>query len=153
MFARYYLELPLPAERAETVLADEQGTWLPGLAEEANRHGDALLGEVGFGEDVRVARRVAIELGDPIRMPTKMVVPLHWEAAEGTGLFPSLDADLEVAPLGPRLTQLAISARYVPPFGKLGEAIDRALLHRVAEATIKDFLDRVGEAVLARDRR
>jgi hypothetical protein len=29
----------------------------------------------------------------------------------------------------------------------VGRAIDRALLHRVAEATIKDFLDRVGEAL------
>jgi hypothetical protein len=27
--------------------------------------------------------------------------------------------------------------------GPLGRAVDRALLHRVAEATLKDFLDRV----------
>jgi hypothetical protein len=36
----------------------------------------------------------------------------------------------------------------VPPLGALGRAIDRALLFRVAEATLKDFLDRVREAVL-----
>jgi hypothetical protein len=29
----------------------------------------------------------------------------------------------------------------------VGEALDRVLLHRVAEATIKDFLDRVGERI------
>jgi hypothetical protein len=28
-----------------------------------------------------------------------------------------------------------------------GRAIDRALLHRVAEATIKDFLDQTGQAI------
>jgi hypothetical protein len=31
----------------------------------------------------------------------------------------------------------------------LGRAMDRALLFRVAEATIKDFLDGVGEGVMA----
>jgi hypothetical protein len=31
--------------------------------------------------------------------------------------------------------------------GPLGRAVDRALLHLVAEATIRDFLDRVGEAI------
>ena len=37
-----------------------------------------------------------------------------------------------------------MSARYVPPLGA-GQVIDRAILYRVAEATLKDFLDRVGE--------
>jgi hypothetical protein len=32
----------------------------------------------------------------------------------------------------------------------VGKALDRVLLHRVAEATIKDFLDRVGEGIGAR---
>ena len=38
-----------------------------------------------------------------------------------------------------------MSARYVPPFGVVGRAIDRAVLSRVAEATLKDFLDRVAD--------
>jgi hypothetical protein len=29
----------------------------------------------------------------------------------------------------------------------VGHALDRVLLHRVAEATLKDFLDRVGQAI------
>lgn len=148
MFARYYVELPLEAATVEEALTASTG-WLPGLARDANHQGDVLLAEVGFGGDVRIARQVEIELGDAVRMPTKTVVPLRWHATGATGLFPSLDADLEVAPLGPMRTQLAISARYVPPLGALGRAIDRALLFRVAEATLKDFLDRVREAVLS----
>jgi hypothetical protein len=31
--------------------------------------------------------------------------------------------------------------------GVVGQAVDRVLLHRVAEATLKDFLDRVGQAI------
>lgn len=148
MFARYYVELPLEAASVEEALTASVG-WLPGLARDANHQGDVLLAEVGFGGDVRLARQVEIELGDAVRMPTKTVVPLRWHATGATGLFPALDADLEVAPLGPMRTQLAISARYVPPLGALGRAIDRALLFRVAEATLKDFLDRVREAVLS----
>jgi hypothetical protein len=70
---------------------------------------------------------------------------MTWKASGSGRLFPKLEADLELAPLGPSRTQLAISARYRPPLGTVGRAIDRAALHLVAEATIKDFLDRVAE--------
>jgi len=96
---------------------------------------------------------VTVHLGDPVPMTTKTVIPLRWAAARGPGLFPSLDADLEVSPLGPSTTHLAISARYVPPLGALGRMVDRAILFRVAEATLKDFLDRVGQTLSSqRDR-
>ena len=49
--------------------------------------------------------------------------------------------------MGEDRTQLAISARYRPPLGVLGRTVDRVLLHRVAEATVKDFIDRVGRAI------
>jgi len=149
MFARYFVELAMEPERVETALLRSPETWVPGLAREANHHGDALLAEVGFGDDVRVARQVEIEFRDPVRMPSKTVIPIHWSAAGATGLFPALDADLEIAPLGPARTQLAMSARYVPPLGAIGRAIDRAVLFRVAEATLKDFLDRLAEALTA----
>lgn len=149
MFARYFVELPVGSQRVEAALvAATADDWLPGIARDANHRGDVLLAEVGFGDDVRIARQVAIELGETVRMPTKTVVPMRWQATGAAGLFPSLDADLEIAPLGSNRTQLAMSARYVPPLGAVGRAIDRTILFRVAEATLKDFLDRVGEAVL-----
>ena len=54
-----------------------------------------------------------------------------------------------MAALTPAASQLSISARYTPPLGSVGAAIDRAVLHRVAEATLKDFLDRIAEALPA----
>ena len=42
-----------------------------------------------------------------------------------------------------------MSARYVPPLGVMGRALDRAVLSRVAEATLKDFLDRVADRLVA----
>jgi hypothetical protein len=149
VFARYFVELQMEAERVEEALLRDPHAWLPGLASEANYQGDALLAEVGFGDDIRVARQVAIEFGDPVRMPSKTVLPLRWAAAAGSGLFPALDADLEIAPLGPHRTQLAMSARYVPPLGAVGRAMDRAVLFRIAEATLKDFLDRVRDSLIS----
>src|SRR5215213_2708548 len=100
MIARYFVELPVARDRAERVLNDAPETWLPGYATTANHRGDQLLAEVGFGDDVRIARTVAIDVGAPIRLPTKWVLPVRWTAAGASGLFPALDADLEIAPLG-----------------------------------------------------
>ncbi|HEU4529351.1 MAG TPA: hypothetical protein VFT80_15670 [Actinomycetota bacterium] len=152
MFIRYFLDLPVPFESLEAALVSEPEAWLPGLARDAESRGERLLAEVGFAVDDahRLDKRVEIGFGEPHRIPTKTILPMTWHATGVEGLFPSLEADLEVASLGPNRTQLSISARYRPPMGVLGRALDRALLHRVAEATAKDFLDRVGEAVQLR---
>jgi hypothetical protein len=148
MFARYFVELPIAAERVETALSRDPSTWMSHMAEHANRRGDDLLAGVGFGEEHRIARTVAIEFAPVVHTGKKAVFPFQWSASGPGGLFPALDADLEVAPLGTASSQLAISARYTPPLGKFGALMDRAVLSRVAEATIKDFLDRVAAAVL-----
>jgi hypothetical protein len=148
MFARYFVELPISTGEVERALSLDPRLWLPRLAEPANHRADVLLAEVGFGEAVRIKRTVVIELGTPVRAASKTVFPLRWVASGRGGLFPALDADLEVASLGSNRTQLAMSARYVPPFGKLGRVIDRAVLARVAEATLKDFLDRVADTIM-----
>jgi hypothetical protein len=151
MFVRYYLELPLPLEGAEATLLNSPNTWISGLAQDAEERGGALLAEVGFGPPGRrVEKRVQVTLGTPFRLASKIILPMTWSATGAESLFPSLEADVEVAALSLGRTQLAISARYRPPLGPIGKAIDRTLLHRIAEATIKDFLDRAGEALTAR---
>ncbi len=148
MFARYFVELPLPAEAVRLSLTRGSGPWAVGPATDANHRADQMLAEVGFGTAVPVARTVAVELGAPVDGSSKTVIPMRWTALGNSGIFPSLEADLEIASLGSENTQLAISARYTPPLGVIGRAIDRAVLHRVAEATIKNFLDRVRDSVM-----
>jgi hypothetical protein len=149
MFARYFVELPIPADDVEHALSRDPRRWLPGLAEQANFKGDRLLAEVGVGGTIGLHRTVIIELGPMVHATSKSFFPLRWTASGHPGLFPALDADIEVAPMGPDRAQLAMSARYVPPLGAVGRTIDRALLSRVAEATVKDFLDRVADAILS----
>lgn len=150
MFVRYYLDLALPFGTVETAFLRDPAAWLPGVAEAADRQGDRLLSEVGFGGDHRIEKRIELHVGEPAHLRGTTLLPMTWKATGTDAIFPSLEADLELAPMGPDRTQVSISARYRPPLGGLGRALDRALLHRVAEATIKDFLDRVGER-LARE--
>jgi hypothetical protein len=148
MFVRYYVEVPLAANRVEEALVASPPGWLSAMAGEAQARGDELRTAVGVGPlGPRLGRRVAIELGQPVRLPSTTSLPLAWEPVGLEGLLPRLDATIEIGSLGQDRTQLAISARYRPPLGVVGRAVDRVLLHRVAEATLKDFLDRLGQAI------
>jgi hypothetical protein len=146
MFVRYYVDLPFPIEVLERAVERAPASWMPGLVRDAESRGAGLLAEVGFGPDQRrVNKAVEVELGPTVRAGSKTLLPMSWKASGSGRLFPVLEADLEFASLGPSRTQLAISARYRPPLGPVGRAVDRAALHLVAEATVKDFLDRVAE--------
>ena len=153
MFIRYYLELQLPFDEVEQALLADPDSWLPGMATEAGDRSERLLIEVGFevGDDRRIDREVQIEAGEPVSVPSMTTtLPITWKAKHGARAFPQLDADIEIAALGAERTQLSMSARYRPPLGMIGRTLDKALMHRVAEATVKDFLDRVGERIALR---
>lgn len=148
MFVRSYVELHLPIAEVEEALLRAPERWIPQLAASVEERGDRLLAEVGFPvSGHQVGKRVEIELGPPVRTTGRTWLPILWHATGPKGLFPSLEGELEVAALGPDLTQVGLSARYKPPFGLIGESVDRALLHRVAEATLHDFIERVGAAL------
>jgi hypothetical protein len=151
MFVRYYVELPHDLGALETALLSAPNDVIPSIARRADEQGQHLLAEVGFAiEGHRVSKRVEIEVGPAVQSKTKTWLPISWHATGTRGLFPVLEGDLELAPLSLHRTQLSLSARYQPPLGLAGRTVDRALLSRVAEATIKDFVDRVAQAIEAR---
>lgn len=148
MFLRYFVDMPAAFETVEPMLAREPERWMAAPAGDAEERGESLMAAVGFRvAGRRLRKRVFVEFGPAVRLPTATVILMSWRATGPEGLFPRLEADVEIARLGPGRTQLAVNARYDPPLGAVGSAVDRVLLHRVAEATIKDFLDRVAEAV------
>jgi hypothetical protein len=123
---------------------------IPSIASFADDRGQHLLAEIGFPIDGhRLSKNVEIDVGEPVTTPSRTWIPLAWRATGASALFPVLDGDLELAPLGTQLTQLSLNGRYQPPLGLLGKTIDKALLYRVAEATIKDFVDRLARAIEA----
>lgn len=144
LFLRYYTVIDRPFEETEGAFLSSAENWMPVLASEANGKGARLLSELGFKVgDRRVARQIELKLGDALRGPALTVRPVRWHAAANVGLFPELDGHIEVAALGAGATQLGLSANYKPPLGLIGKLADRTLLHRVAEVTVKDFLERV----------
>lgn len=130
------LEVGFALARERLVRLSESGA-LFGPSEDAYGPSLTRVGVAGVGKLVRVQTRelswTDISAG----------LALRWEATgAGGGLFPVLDADLTLAPAGEG-TVLRLAGAYRPPLGSLGQALDRAILHRVAEATIGTFLARV----------
>ena len=58
-----------------------------------------------------------------------------------------LHGDLRVAPLGAQRTQITLEGRYEPPLGAIGRRLDTIVLHRVAEASVRNFLELVARAL------
>jgi hypothetical protein len=76
-------------------------------------------------------------------------MPLRVVATGPVGLFPQLDADLELLATGSSTATLRLTGSYRVPLGSAGRLLDRVLLHRVAEASLADFLEQVSQRLLA----
>jgi hypothetical protein len=122
--------------------------------------GDSLVAAYEEGEQlsvrvasslgpIRVSKRVWAELGEMTVKPDRVTQPLRWRAAGATGLFPAMVADLEFAPMGTAMTAITFMGRYVPPLGPLGREVDRMLLHRLAQASVRALLGKVVERLAA----
>lgn len=89
-----------------------------------------------------IGRDVEIDLGKPQDKGYAVVIPITWRAKDQAGLFPAMDAELEVAALDniSPLSQISVVGRYRPPVGLLGAVGDAMLMHRVAEASVRNFV-------------
>jgi hypothetical protein len=148
MLLHDFAYVPIPAARVcERILA-EGGGWLAPLAIAAADEGEALRLRVGPLEALpMLGKSVIVRVGEPISRSEVTVVPLTWQATSAPGLFPVLSADLEVASLGDQMTQLTLHGRYDPPLGAIGRRMDRLLMHRIAEATVRGFLSRLADGL------
>jgi hypothetical protein len=72
---------------------------------------------------------------------------MRWRAKGLRGVFPTMDAEFEIAQLGDTRTHICVMGRYDPPLGPVGRTLDRILLHHLAEAGVRSFLRRVALAV------
>jgi hypothetical protein len=104
--------------------------------------GLARVGVPGLSKLVRVQAR------DLASTEGSVGLAIRWEATgPGGGLFPVMDADIRLVRAGERACVLTMSGVYRPPLGTLGQALDRAILHRAAAATIRDFVAQVAARI------
>ena len=92
---------------------------------------------------VPVRKRVSIAFGDPVKTSTWAVIPISWKATSIQKLFPAMNGKLEVAPSSREETRLTVSGMYEPPLGRLGEQLDEALMHHVAEGTVRELAEAI----------
>ncbi len=138
------LEISFAVARDRLRQLTEAGALL-GSSEDAYDHatiGFERVGVPGLSKLVRVQVRELAWTDRSVRLA------IRWEASgPGGGLFPVLDADITMAPFGEQVTILAVAGAYRPPLGAMGAALDRAILHRVANATIGAFLAQVARRI------
>ena len=118
----------------------------------ATKSAETRGGEVAAGLHVKfagfdIAKDVEIRIKTYAEVESKsgkkMIVEFEWKAAESSGLFPSMTAQLDVYPITKTETQLDFHGHYEPPLGIMGKAIDAVLGHRIAEASVHQFVTEV----------
>jgi len=150
MFVTHHITLGTGFRPAQATLANlVHGSGLSGASQSAYEAGLASAIRVGPFGDVPVASKlVRVRFLDPVYHAEAMTVGLRWEATGITsGLFPVLDADISLAPEGEQKTRLALTGAYRPPLGRFGAGLDRAILNRVAMATIRALLRSIADAI------
>ena len=91
--------------------------------------------EISTAIDIEVGAIVEVP-GGPGR-PRMLEIPVRWKAAERSGLFPVMTA------------QLDFHGHYAPPLGVLGSAVDAAVGHRIAQASVHRFVSEVAQYLRA----
>ena len=126
-----------------------RGGVLRRASDDAYRDLAAGLARVGPLEGAPgLSRLVAVRFSDMTIHENFASVAIRWEATgPGGALFPALDADITLGPAGDDATKLTVAGVYRPPLGVLGAGLDRVVLHRVAEATIRVFARDIAAAM------
>ncbi len=145
MFVHYFTHVPLHLGVVEHRLDELRGA-LEGWAGVAYREGEELRAKVGPSVDGH-AKEVQLVIGPAEIHRTGLVYPISWTAVGAQGLFPKLTGELVLSHVGPEQTKLSLEATYEPPLGPLGKVVDRVVLGRFAESTVKNWVDQLAEAL------
>jgi hypothetical protein len=148
MFVRDEMPIDVGFEDARDRLA-KLDCWFLTASDHAYGEGMAGLARIGpRGPAPGISRLAEIRFQSLAAHEGRTGLALRWEArGPGGRLFPVLDADLTLVPAGENAALLTLAGAYRPPLGSLGVELDRLLLHRVAEATIRNFLERIATAL------
>jgi len=134
-----------PYVSVQKALLADPGKWLPSLANDA---GKRLITELAVRiGSARVARAVEVEVAPPTIYPDRSEIFISWKAASMPSLFPELRGLFKLAGVDSRRSRLSFEASYEPPGRLAGQLVDQALMHRVAEASVREFVLRTAQAL------
>jgi len=137
MYIQHSVHIQRPIGECTEVLERGSRTWFPRLRPDQKS-------EVGLRvAGVSLRKRVTVELGEPEKQGDWTNLPISWKATFPERLFPVLTGHLELVPVDKDETRLTISGMYQPPLGRLGGVIDDAVMHNVAEATVRELAEEI----------
>ena len=138
----------LPA--ADHMLVARPDAWLVDATAAFENERDSALASVGLsGPLSSVRRQVKIVLGPVTRGDHSIRRHIAWNSVHQERLFPSLVGTIAVTRVPGNDLYLEVDARYRPPLGRVGQLADRALMHLVASASIKQFAREVAERMIS----
>lgn len=85
-----------------------------------------------------IRKAAYIDIGMPRMVNNEVHAEVGWRSASFAPLFPVLAGELRVS-----TSSITLSGAYIPPLGRVGLVIDRAVLHLVARRTARAFLTRI----------
>jgi hypothetical protein len=95
---------------------------------------------IEVGTDILIFVKSIENQPKTVSSPPMTLIELEWEAAKTPRLFPFMKAELSVYPLTSTETQLNLTGSYEPPLGVIGSVIDSVVGHRIAEASVHQFI-------------
>lgn len=98
---------------------------------------------IEVGTEISITVKSVDVLEKTVTAPESTRIEIEWEAAKMPGLFPLMKAELNIYPLTATETQLDLAGKYEPPLGIFGSALDAAVGHRIAEASVHQFISDV----------
>ena len=132
----------------------------------AHDYAEEFLRDAEREVEVRVPLRDFVHsIPGQVHEPVKLVFALHPDDTEtgrghdammvewraGTRLFPDFHGTLRLRIASVETTRLTFEGAYRPPFGAPGVVFDAVIGHRIAEATMRDLIKRIGDALEARE--
>ena len=149
MFIGATITLEVGFNAAQARLANLAHRGLLRRASENAQKWGADQAQVGPQGALSVSKLVKVQFRHLVTREDSAVWALRWEADGTAGaLFPVLDADITLTGAGEEATVLAVSGTYRPPLGSVGAGLDRAIMHLVAEATIRAFTRQLGAVIV-----
>lgn len=95
---------------------------------------------VGVKADIKILVKDVKEKVGSIPSSASTKLTLEWEASKMPRFFPLMRGELSMYPLTSTETQLDFSGTYEPPFGALGKTMNSMVGHRIAEASVHQFV-------------
>lgn len=128
--------------RVAAALGSEDAPWLgeraPSERPDVRRFYCDLELHAGGVERAIFRKSAIVGFGEPERDDAGWRVPIEWRAATLAPLFPVFAGHLRI-----RADRIELDGSYAPPGGRVGHAVDAALLGIAARATGRWFIEKL----------